>query len=73
VAVFIHIPAGSAVDDLLRELSTVLEPGDVIVDGGSSYWGDSIRRGPDPSVRRERQEGRVGGFPQQNLTSGWRG
>lgn len=43
-AVFIYIPAGPDVDKLLDELASQLEKGDVIVDGGNSYWGDSIRR-----------------------------
>ena len=43
-AVFLYIPAGPAVDTLLDQLAGELEPGDVIVDGGNSYWGDSIRR-----------------------------
>jgi 6-phosphogluconate dehydrogenase len=43
-AVFLYIPAGRAIDDELAELTRVLAPGDVIVDGGNSYWGDSIRR-----------------------------
>jgi 6-phosphogluconate dehydrogenase len=43
-AVFLYIPAGPAVDTLLDELAPVLERGDVIVDGGNSYWGDTIRR-----------------------------
>ncbi len=42
--VFVYIPAGPAVDTLLDELAAVLDEGDVIVDGGNSYWGDSIRR-----------------------------
>jgi 6-phosphogluconate dehydrogenase len=42
--VLLYIPAGRGVDDVLREFAKVLEPGDVIVDGGNSYWGDSIRR-----------------------------
>ena len=42
--VFIYIPAGTAVDHILDELSQALEPGDIVVDGGNSYWGDSIRR-----------------------------
>jgi 6-phosphogluconate dehydrogenase len=42
--VFLYIPAGPGVDTLLDELVPVLSPGDVIVDGGNSYWGDSIRR-----------------------------
>jgi 6-phosphogluconate dehydrogenase len=43
-AVFLYIPAGPAVDKLLDELAPQLEPGDILVDGGNSYWGDSIRR-----------------------------
>ncbi len=43
-AVFLYIPAGPAVDSVLEQLSDVLQKGDVLVDGGNSYWGDSIRR-----------------------------
>jgi 6-phosphogluconate dehydrogenase len=43
-AVLLYIPAGPAVDTVLDELSTVLERGDLVADGGNSYWGDSIRR-----------------------------
>jgi len=43
-AVLLYIPAGPAVDTMLDELAKALEPGDVVVDGGNSYWGDSIRR-----------------------------
>jgi 6-phosphogluconate dehydrogenase len=43
-AVFLYIPAGPAVDSILDELSQALDPGDIVVDGGNSYWGDSIRR-----------------------------
>jgi 6-phosphogluconate dehydrogenase len=42
--VFLYVPAGTAVDSWLDELAGVLEAGDVLVDGGNSYWGDSIRR-----------------------------
>src|SRR6185503_16978600 len=42
--VFLYVPAGPAVDRILEQLGEALEPGDVIVDGGNSYWGDSIRR-----------------------------
>lgn len=42
--VLLYVPAGPVVDTLLDELAAVLEPGDVIADGGNSYWGDSIRR-----------------------------
>lgn len=43
-AVFLYVPAGPVVDELIDELTDKLEPGDVIVDAGNSYWGDSIRR-----------------------------
>ncbi len=43
-AVFLYIPAGPPVDQLLDDLAEHLETGDVLVDGGNSYWGDSIRR-----------------------------
>jgi 6-phosphogluconate dehydrogenase len=43
-AVLLYVPAGPAVDAILDELAKALEPGDVLADGGNSYWGDSIRR-----------------------------
>jgi 6-phosphogluconate dehydrogenase len=43
-AVFLYIPAGPPVDEVLDDLAAALDPGDVLVDGGNSYWGDSIRR-----------------------------
>ena len=43
-AVLLYLPAGPAVDSTLDELAKALEPGDVVADGGNSYWGDSIRR-----------------------------
>jgi len=42
--VFIYVPAGPVVDHVIAELASALGPGDVVVDGGNSYWGDSIRR-----------------------------
>ncbi len=43
-AVFLYIPAGPAVDEVLDGLAEQLDEGDILVDGGNSYWGDSIRR-----------------------------
>jgi 6-phosphogluconate dehydrogenase len=51
-AVFLYIPAGPAVDSVLDDLAAQLDEGDVLVDGGNSYWGDSIRR-----HRRLREKG----------------
>lgn len=43
-AIFIYIPAGPEMDKLLDRLGAILEKGDVLIDGGNSYWGDSVRR-----------------------------
>ncbi len=43
-AIFIYIPAGPELDPLLDEIASHLQRGDILVDGGNSYWGDSIRR-----------------------------
>ena len=42
--VFLMVKAGRAVDELIEKLLTVLEPGDVIIDGGNSHFPDTIRR-----------------------------
>jgi 6-phosphogluconate dehydrogenase len=42
--VMVYVPAGPPVDAVLAELAAVLQLGDIIADGGNSYWGDSIRR-----------------------------
>lgn len=42
--VFLYVPAGPVVETVIDDLTKVLEKGDIIVDGGNSYWGDSIRR-----------------------------
>lgn len=42
--IFLYIPAGTAVDQLLDQLAELVSPGDILIDGGNSYWGDSIRR-----------------------------
>ncbi|MDD1736640.1 MAG: NAD(P)-binding domain-containing protein, partial [Methanothrix sp.] len=42
--VFLSLPAGPTVDQVLRELIPLLDKGDVIMDGGNSYYKDSIRR-----------------------------
>lgn len=42
---FLYIHAGPALDPVLDELAAHTSPEDILVDGGNSYWGDSIRRG----------------------------
>src|SRR5262245_23936920 len=41
--VWMMVPAG-AVDSLLEKLAARLEPGDIVIDGGNSYYVDDIRR-----------------------------
>ena len=38
------VKAGSAVDDFIAQIVPFLEPGDIIIDGGNSLYGDSERR-----------------------------
>ncbi len=38
------VKAGPAVDDLIAQLLPHLEPGDIIIDGGNSFFPDTIRR-----------------------------
>jgi 6-phosphogluconate dehydrogenase len=42
--VILYVPAGPPVDSVLAQLEGLLQRGDIIADGGNSYWGDSIRR-----------------------------
>src|SRR6202165_21535 len=41
---WLMIPAGPPVDDAIQHLSGTLSPGDIIIDGGTSNYKDSIRR-----------------------------
>ena len=55
--VFLYIPAGKAIDAILDQLiNEVLEEGDIIVDGGNSYWGDSVRRAKKVEDTRQRNK-----------------
>ncbi|MEE0653804.1 NADP-dependent phosphogluconate dehydrogenase [uncultured Bifidobacterium sp.] len=40
----IMVKAGAATDAVIDELAEYMEPGDIIVDGGNSYFKDTIRR-----------------------------
>jgi 6-phosphogluconate dehydrogenase len=43
-AVWIMVPAGKPTEETINSLSSLLQKGDVIIDGGNSYYKDSIRR-----------------------------
>jgi len=42
--VMMMIKAGSAVDDMINSLIPLLEPGDIIIDGGNTHFPDTNRR-----------------------------
>ena len=42
-AVWVMVPAGHVTDAVIGEVLQALEPGDVIIDGGNSYYRDDIR------------------------------
>ncbi len=42
--VWLMVPAGATTDLMLEEVSKYVEKGDIIIDGGNSYYKDSIRR-----------------------------
>jgi len=42
--ILLMLPAGTAVEDTIRDLLPLLSAGDTIVDGGNSYYRDSMRR-----------------------------
>jgi 6-phosphogluconate dehydrogenase len=42
--IWIMLPAGSAVDAHLVQLKEILSPGDVLIDGGNTYYKDDIQR-----------------------------
>ena len=42
--IYLSLPAGSMVDDELDDMVDSLDEGDVIMDGGNSFWRDSMRR-----------------------------
>ena len=42
-AIWLMVPA-AAVEPVLTELTTIIDAGDVLIDGGNSYYHDDIRR-----------------------------
>ena len=42
--IWLMVPSGDPVDQLLADLSPLLSGGDIVVDGGNSYYKDSLRR-----------------------------
>ena len=43
-AIWVMLPAGKITEGTLQHLSSCLAPGDILIDGGNSYYKDDIRR-----------------------------
>jgi 6-phosphogluconate dehydrogenase len=43
-AVWVMVPAGSATETVLAALAERMEPGDILIDGGNSFYKDDVRR-----------------------------
>jgi 6-phosphogluconate dehydrogenase len=43
-AVWVMLPAGKITDDVISELAKLLAAGDIVLDGGNTFWRDDIRR-----------------------------
>ena len=41
---WLMLPAGAATEDTVTALKGIAQPGDIIIDGGNSFWKDDVRR-----------------------------
>jgi 6-phosphogluconate dehydrogenase len=49
--IIIMVKAGAATDAVIEEIAELLDPGDIVIDGGNAKWTDTIRREQALSVR----------------------
>ena len=63
---WVMVPAGEITDKTIADLAEVLEPGDMIIDGGNTYYHDDIRHAAElqreghPPRRRRHERRRLG-------------
>jgi 6-phosphogluconate dehydrogenase len=50
-AVWLMVPA-AVVDKTLAQLTPLLEPGDIVIDGGNSFYRDDVRRGSELGAQK---------------------
>jgi 6-phosphogluconate dehydrogenase len=43
-AAWVMLPAGQVTDETVAELGALMDPGDIVIDGGNSFYRDDIRR-----------------------------
>ena len=53
-AVWVMLPAGKITEETVAELGRLLEPGDIIIDGGNTFYKDDIRRAKDLAAKQIR-------------------
>src|SRR6266436_1523822 len=53
-AVWVMLPAGRITEETVERLGGLLEPDDIVIDGGNSYYKDDIRRAKKLSEKRIR-------------------
>jgi 6-phosphogluconate dehydrogenase len=53
-AVWVMLPAGRITEEAVERLGNLLEPGDIIIDGGNSFYKDDIRRARKLAEKRIR-------------------
>src|SRR5690242_14460024 len=41
---WLMVPAGDPTESTVTKLATLFEPGDILIDGGNSYYKDDVRR-----------------------------
>jgi 6-phosphogluconate dehydrogenase len=44
-AIWVMLPAGKTTEATIEALAKLMQPGDVIIDGGNTFWQDDVRRG----------------------------
>jgi 6-phosphogluconate dehydrogenase len=50
-AVWVMVPSGAPTEETVMDLARRLRPGDIIIDGGNSYFKDSVRRAREIGAR----------------------
>lgn len=53
-AVWVMLPAGQITEETIAQLGELLEPGDIIIDGGNTFYKDDIRRAGQLAGKRIR-------------------
>jgi 6-phosphogluconate dehydrogenase len=43
-AIWVMLPAGEATEAAITSLAALLSPGDILIDGGNTFWKDDVRR-----------------------------